>query len=72
MSPAQYLPHSHLLYLGAGSSGAPQAERQLASIVEEIQSRRCPPMGRFGKGSSYNIKARASPVRPLQKRGPLS
>ena len=71
MSLAQYLPHSHLLHLDAGSTWAPHAERQLASIVEEIQSKRCPPMGRFGKGSSYNIKARASPLRPLQKRPPL-
>ena len=29
-------------------------------------------MGRFGKGSSYTIKVRASPVRPLQKTPPLN
>ena len=43
---------------GSPTTSAQEApmDAELAAAVAEIQSRRCPPLGRFGHGTSYNVR----------------
>lgn len=50
--------------VGVGASGGDEEGLRLAAAVADIQIRRCPPLGRFGHGSSYALRVTAR-ARPL-------
>ena len=49
----------------ASSAEGTPVDAELAATIAEIQERRCPPLGRFGHGTAYNVRvtkrARAVP-----------
>ena len=50
-------PQNNSVYLTvAGNAEVPQTEIGLPGLIQEIQNRRCPPLGRFKHGSSYAVK----------------
>jgi hypothetical protein len=48
---------------GSGDAGTAE-DAALAAAVQEIQNRRCPPLGRFGHGTAYNVRV-TKKARPL-------